>query len=173
MSNIKENLKHIKAFVFDVDGVFSSTKLILDISGKMMRSMNIKDGYALHYALRKEYHTAIITGGNTDAVKIRFENLGVKDIYMQSSNKLGHLHHFANKYKLNFSDILYMGDDLPDYEVMQKVGFPSCPADAVQEIKSVSRYISDKNGGEGCVRDVIEQVMKVQGKWMNDDAFSW
>ena len=173
MSNFKEELSKVKAFVFDVDGVLASSRVILHPGHEMIRSMNIKDGYAIQYAVRKEYPVAIITGGNSDSVGKRFKNLGVTDIYLRSRNKMDDLHHFIAKREINKENILYMGDDLPDYLVMQEVGFPTCPSDAVEEIKSISTYISDKAGGEGCVRDVIEQVMRLQGRWMEPDAFTW
>ena len=173
MANFKKNLIKVKAFVFDVDGVFSNSKVLLHPSGDMMRTMNIKDGYALFYTIRKGYPIGIISGGNSESVKTRFSRLGVADIYLKSTNKLKNLKDFMSKYNLQPENLLYMGDDLPDYEVMKLVGFPTCPIDAVEEIKEISVYISDKAGGEGCVRDVIEQVLKLQGKWMDEDAFNW
>jgi len=173
MSNFKENLTKVKAFVFDVDGVFASSKVILHPSGDLMRTMNIKDGYAVYYAIRKKYHICIISGGTSESVRLRFQKLGVTDVYLGSSNKLEDFRDFLFKYDLKPENILYMGDDLPDYEVMKQVGVPTCPSDAVEEIKAISSYISDKAGGEGCVRDVMEQVLRLQGKWMDADAFKW
>ncbi len=173
MSNFKEELGKVSAFVFDVDGVLSNAKLYLHPENYLMRSMNIKDGYAIQYAIRKGYPIGIITGGNSEAVETRFTNLGIKDIYLRSRNKMQDLADFLSKYELKPENILYMGDDLPDYLVMKEIGFPTCPSDAVEEIKSISIYISDKAGGEGCVRDVIEQVLRLQGKWMEPDAFTW
>ena len=173
MTNFKEELSKVKAFVFDVDGVLSDSKITLHPEEGLMRSMNIKDGYAIQYAIRKGYHLAIITGGNSENVKMRFSSLGVKDIYIKSRNKMDDLGDFMDRYGIGAGEILYMGDDLPDYEVMKQVGFPTCPADADSEIKEISVYISEKKGGEGCVRDVIEQVLRLQGKWMQHDAFHW
>jgi 3-deoxy-D-manno-octulosonate 8-phosphate phosphatase (KDO 8-P phosphatase) len=173
MSNFKEELGKVSAFVFDVDGVLSNAKIILHPEQHLMRTMNIKDGFAIQYAVRKGYPVAIITGGNSKAVEQRFRNLGVTDIYLSSRNKQHDLSDFLSRTNLKHENILYMGDDLPDYPVMQEVGFPTCPADAVEEIKSISIYISDKAGGEGCVRDVIEQVLRLQGRWMEPDAFTW
>jgi len=173
MSNFKEELSKVKAFVFDVDGVLSNAKIYLHPGNDLMRSMNIKDGYAIQYAHRKGYPICIITGGNSKAVEERFRNLGVTDIYLKSRNKMDNLEDFLSKYEFGAENILYMGDDLPDYLVMKKVGFPTCPSDAAEEIKSISNYISDIPGGEGCVRDVIEQVLRLQGKWMEADAFTW
>lgn len=173
MTNIKEDLRKVKAFLFDVDGVFSSAEILLHPSGDMMRTMNIRDGFALQYAVKKAYPIGIITGGNSEAVKARFNKLGVTDIYMRSHNKLNDFMDFIRKYNLSSDETLYMGDDIPDYEVMKQVGFPVCPADAVEEIKAISRYISDKAGGQGCVRDIIEQVLRLHGKWMESDAIYW
>ena len=172
MANFKEELKHIKAFAFDVDGVFSGN-IFLSSTGEQLRTMNIKDGYAVQLAVKKGFPIAIITGGFSDGIKIRFEGLGVTDIYMRSSNKPHDFKDFINKHNLDISSVLYMGDDLPDYEVMKKVGLPVCPADAAEEIKSLSKYISIAKGGEGCVREVIEQVLRAQEKWMDKDAFIW
>jgi 3-deoxy-D-manno-octulosonate 8-phosphate phosphatase (KDO 8-P phosphatase) len=173
MSNFKEDLSKVKAFVFDVDGVFATSKVILHPSGDMMRTMNIKDGYAVFYTIKKGYIICIISGGTSESVRIRFEKLGLTDIYLGSHNKVRDFKDFLSKHDLKPENILYMGDDLPDYEVMQMVGVPTCPSDAVEEIKSISSYISDKAGGEGCVRDVIEQVLRLQGKWMDGNAFNW
>jgi 3-deoxy-D-manno-octulosonate 8-phosphate phosphatase (KDO 8-P phosphatase) len=173
MSNFKEDMVRIRAFIFDVDGVFASSKVMLHPSGDMMRTMNIKDGYAVFYAIRKSYIICIISGGTSESVKSRFQKLGVTDVYLGSHNKLEDFKDFISKHSLDPKDILYMGDDLPDYEVMKIIGVPACPSDAVEEIKAISAYISDKPGGEGCVRDVIEQVLRLQGKWMDGDAFSW
>ena len=147
MSTINYDLSRIKALAFDVDGVLSSTTVPLHPSGEPMRTVNIKDGYAIQLAVKKGLHIAIITGGRTEAVRIRFAALGVKD--------------------------LYMGDDVPDMEVMRECGLPCCPKDAVPEVKSVAKYISYVDGGRGCGRDVVEQVLKAHGKWMAEDAFGW
>lgn len=173
MSNFKEELRKVKAFVFDVDGVLSRSEILLHPTGELMRSMNIKDGFALQYAIKKGYIIGIITGGNSESVKIRFQNLGIKDIYLKSYVKMNDFDDFIKKHELDPGEILYMGDDLPDYNVMKRVGFPTCPSDAVEEIKSISKYISDKPGGEGCVRDIVEQVLRLHGNWMDKDDFKW
>lgn len=173
MTNLKEQLINVKAFAFDVDGVFSDSLVLLHPNGELMRTMNIKDGYAVQLAIKKKYPVAIITGGNSESVKLRFQHLGVTDIYLKSSSKLDDLTDFCLKHGLQFQNILYMGDDMPDYEVMKLVGFPACPSDAVFEIKAISSYISPKSGGQGCVRELIEQVLKLQEKWMDGDAFQW
>lgn len=173
MGNLKEDLLKIKAFAFDVDGVFSDGCVYLYPENDIVRSMNIKDGYAVQHAIKMGYHIGIITGGRSATVENRFKNLGVTDIYMNASNKMLDYKSFLKKHNLKNEEVLYMGDDIPDYEIMKKVGFPTCPEDAAQEIKDISKYISHKNGGHGCVRDVIEQVLKLQGKWMNSGAFHW
>ena len=165
LDNFKERLKGVKAFVFDVDGVFS-TNVFLDTSGDMLRSMNTKDGFALFYAVNEQnFHAAIITGGYSESVKTRFLAMGITDVYIKSNDKLDDFEDFIYKYSLKPEEVLYMGDDIPDYRVMKTVGVPVCPADAAEEIKAICVYISDKKGGEGCVRDVIEQVLRAQGKW--------
>ena len=173
MSSINYDLKKIKALLFDVDGVLSSDTIPLHPNGEPMRMVNIKDGFAMQLAVKRGLIIGIITGGKTNAVKIRFENLGVKHIYMASSHKLEDFNDFINKTNLQMEEILYMGDDIPDYPVMKLVGLPCCPSDAAPEIKAVSKYISRIEGGRGCGRDVIEQVLKAQGMWMSDEAFGW
>ena len=171
MINFKEQLHKVKALVFDVDGVFTNGVVVIHPSGELLRTSNTRDGYAIHKAVVQGYPVAIITGGKSEAVKVRFRGLGVTDIYLGVTDKVEALEDFRYKYGLELSDILYMGDDIPDYEVMKRVGFPTCPADAVPEIVKVSTYISNFKGGEGCVRDVIEQVLKVNGQWLKDNNF--
>ena len=171
---INYDLKKIKAVVFDVDGVLSACTVTMHPSGEPMRSVNIKDGYALQYAVKCGLLVAIITGGNTEAVRKRYENLGLKEVYMGASIKIREYEMLKEKYGLKDEEILYMGDDIPDYEVMKQCGCPCCPADAAPEIKEVSIYISHLDGGYGCGRDVLEQVLRAQGKWMADSkAFGW
>ena len=166
--NYKNKLHKIKAFIFDCDGVLTDGSITLMPNGEQIRKMSTRDGYALQLAVKKEYIVALITGGSSDAVKSRMNRLGVYDVYLSCNNKVKALNELIHTYDLNTEEILYMGDDIPDYQVMQKVGLPTCPEDAAQEIKQVSQYISNKRGGHGCVRDVIEQTMKLHGKWMND-----
>lgn len=173
MSNISYDLKKIKAFVFDVDGVLSANVIPLHPNGDPMRTVNIKDGYALQLAVKKGYIVGIITGGYTDAVRIRFERLGIEHIYMRSAEKTADFRDFLQKTGLKPEEVLYAGDDLPDYEVMQQVGLAVAPADAAPEVKRIAGYITLCRGGEGVARDVIEQTMKAQGKWMNAEAFGW
>ena len=171
---INYDLKKIKAVVFDVDGVLSAETILLHPDGEPMRSVNIKDGYALQYAVKCGLLVAIITGGTTQAVRKRYEGLGLKEVYMGASVKTREYELLKAKYGLKDEEILYMGDDIPDYEVMRLCGCPCCPADAAPEIKDVALYISHKKGGFGCGRDVLEQVLRAQGKWMQEDkAFGW
>jgi 3-deoxy-D-manno-octulosonate 8-phosphate phosphatase (KDO 8-P phosphatase) len=171
---IDYDLKKIKAIIFDVDGVLSSQTITLHPNGEPMRTVNIKDGYAIQLAQKLGLRIAILTGGNTESVRLRYEHLGVEDIYMQCAVKIKTYDEFLKKYDLHDEEIIYMGDDIPDYEIMNRVGCPVCPADACSEIKAVSRYISNFDGGRGCARDIIEQTMRAQGKWMQDNkAFGW
>ncbi len=173
MSSIDYDLQKIKAFLFDVDGVLSTECIPLHPSGEPMRMINTKDGYAMQLAAKQGYIMGIITGGNTEAVKIRFSSLGVQHIYMASKWKINDFNDFLEKTSLRLDEIVFAGDDIPDYQIMARVGLPVCPADAVPEIKAISKYISGKKGGEGVGRDIIEQVMKAQGTWMQDNAFGW
>jgi len=165
MPFFKEQLVGIRSFVFDVDGVLANAQVVLHPSGDLMRTMNTKDGYAIYKAVMSGYLVCIISGAKSASIRERFMSLGVKDVYLDSKNKLKDLTEFAQKYSLPFEEILYMGDDLPDLEAMNMVGLATCPSDAVEEVQSCSAYISDLAGGAGCVRDVIEQVMRAQKKW--------
>jgi len=156
-----------------VDGVCTNGNVLLFPGEEFVRMMNIKDGYAIQYCIKHGYPVAIITGGNSETVRKRFSYLGITDIYMKSSDKLGDYEDFRNKYQFKHSDILYMGDDIPDYEIMKHAGAPTCPADAAEEIKKLSVYVSPRKGGEGCVRDVIEQVLKLHNKWLIEGAHLW
>jgi 3-deoxy-D-manno-octulosonate 8-phosphate phosphatase (KDO 8-P phosphatase) len=173
MDNFKEDLAGIKGFVFDIDGVLSLQTINLNAFGVPNRTVNLRDGYALQLAVKKGYHIGIISGSSSKDYQKRLKLLGVKDIFLNSRNKLGHFRIFLNKYGLRKSEVLYMGDDIPDFEVMKEAGVPVCPADADSEIKQVASYISDKKGGEGCVRDVIEQVLRLHNNWMDNDALNW
>lgn len=173
MENFKTLLTNVKAFVFDVDGVLTDGSVTLMPDGEQVRIMNIKDGYALQLAIKKGYKIAIISGGRSEMVRKRLNGLGITDVYLGISDKTDAFKEFLEIYELNASNILYMGDDIPDHEVMKRVGVPTCPKDAAPEIRNISLYVSDKNGGKGAVRDVIEQVMKVQGCWFDADGFVW
>jgi len=170
MANYKEKLKNIKAFIFDVDGVFTDGKIYLEPGGDFVRAVDMKDGYAVNYAIKQGYIIGIISGGFSEAVRKRFQYLNVTDIYLNSRDKKSDFEDFYFKYGLKPEEILYMGDDIPDYEVMKICGLATCPADAVEEIKSIASYISTFPGGYGCVRDVIEQVLKLQGKWFHSNV---
>lgn len=163
--NVLEKFKTIKTFVFDVDGVLTDGSLLVLDDGQQARVMNIKDGYALQLAVKKGYRVVVISGGTSDAVKMRLEKLGVKDCFLKVDNKKEKLIEYVATYGLKWEEILFMGDDIPDYTSMQLTGLPCCPADAAQEIKQVSHYISPIAGGKGCARDVIEKVLKLNGHW--------
>jgi 3-deoxy-D-manno-octulosonate 8-phosphate phosphatase (KDO 8-P phosphatase) len=173
MANFKEGLASVKAFVFDIDGVLSLQTISLNVFGVPNRTVNLRDGYALQLAVKKGYHIGIISGSNSKEYLKRLKMLGITDIYLNSRTKLEHYVIFRDKYKLTDPDILFMGDDIPDFEVMKHAGIPVCPSDADSEIKQVAVYISDRKGGEGCVRDVIEQVLRLHNNWMDPDAFTW
>ena len=173
MTNFKENLIKVKAFIFDIDGVLSLQTIGLNAFGVPNRTVNLRDGYALQFAVKKGYHIGVISGSSSKEYQRRLKLLGVKDIYLNSRTKLEHFNSFLKKYNLDRSEVLFMGDDIPDFEVMKQAGVPVCPSDADSEIRQVAVYISDKKGGEGCVRDVIEQVLRLHNKWMDTDAFSW
>jgi 3-deoxy-D-manno-octulosonate 8-phosphate phosphatase (KDO 8-P phosphatase) len=173
MTNFKEDLVNIKAFIFDLDGVLSLQTITLNSFGVPNRTVNLRDGYALQLAIKKGYKVAVITGSNCKEYSRRLKLLGISDIYLNSRTKVEHFNSFLKKYSLSSTEVLYMGDDIPDFEVMKKSGVAVCPADADSEIKQISIYISDKKGGEGCVRDIIEQVLRLNNKWMDSDAFSW
>ena len=173
MTNFKEKLIKVKAFIFDIDGVLSLQTISLNSFGVPGRTVNLRDGYALQYAVRKGYHIGIISGSKSKEYQKRLKLLGIKDVYLNSRSKLDHFNDFLKKYNLDKSEVLFMGDDIPDHKVMLEAGIPACPSDADSEIKQVAVYISDKKGGEGCVRDVIEQVLRLHNKWMESDAYSW
>jgi 3-deoxy-D-manno-octulosonate 8-phosphate phosphatase (KDO 8-P phosphatase) len=173
MAFFKEELTKVKAFIFDVDGVLSATTQVLTPDGETIRTSNLKDGFAMMYAIRIGFPVCVITGGKTIEVIKRCEKIGIKDLYTGSLKKLPSLYDFLEKHNLSADDVMYMGDDLPDYPAMKVVGVPVCPNDAAPEIKAISHYISDKNGGEGCVRDVLEQVLRSQGKWIDCETMNW
>lgn len=159
-------MNDITTFIFDVDGVLTDSSVHITSTGEMLRIMNIRDGYAMKAAVESGYNVCIISGGSNEGVRVRLRNLGLTDIYLAAPDKVETFKEYTDVYGIQPEQVLYMGDDIPDYHVMQLVGLPTCPQDASPEIKEISAYISHKNGGTGCVRDVIEQVMKVQGKWM-------
>jgi len=171
---INYELDKIKAVVFDVDGVLSRQTITLSSSGEPLRTVNIKDGYAIQLAQKKGLRVAILTGAKTEAVRVRYEGLGVTDVYMGCAVKIKTYEEFLAKYSLQDAEVMYVGDDIPDYEVMRRCGCPCCPADACSDIKRISRYVSSCQGGDGVGRDVLEQVLRAQGKWLSDaEAFGW
>jgi 3-deoxy-D-manno-octulosonate 8-phosphate phosphatase (KDO 8-P phosphatase) len=170
--NLLQLFKPIKTFIFDIDGVLAIDTMIVMPDGELVRSMNSKDGYALQLAIKKGYHIVIITGGNSKAVEQRMVKLGVKEVFSSVHNKQEKLKAYAAEQNLSFDEMLYMGDDIPDYVAMQLTGLPCCPADAVPEIKAICKYISPFKGGYGCGRDVIEKVLKLNGHWDVDTSLT-
>lgn len=163
--NLHNQFKAVTCLVFDVDGVLTDGTLLVMDDGQMVRHMNIKDGYALQLAVKKGYHVVIISGAESEGVRRRLEKLGVTNVFMKVENKKEQLQRFLQQHAIQPEQVLYMGDDIPDYAVMKETGMPCCPADAVPEIKSISKYISSATGGAGCVRDVIEKVLKLNEHW--------
>lgn len=171
---INYDLKKIRAIFLDVDGVLSCETIPQHPNGDPMRTVNIKDGYVLQHAVKCGICVAIITGGKTEAVRVRYEALGLKDVCLGVAVKINTYNELKEKYSLKDEEIAYVGDDIPDYEVLQRCGLPCCPSDAAHEIKSICKYISHKEGGKGCVRDIVEQILKAQNLWMhNSAAFGW
>ena len=165
MINLLEPFGFIKTFIFDVDGVFTDSRLTVFEDGSMIRVMNVRDGLAVKMAIEAGYQVIIITGGTSQGVVKRLKGLGVKEIYWGIQDKMVAYNEVLSKYQLDETQLLYMGDDLPDIPVMKRIGLPTCPADAATEVMKIAQYISPFLGGAGCVRDVIEKVMKVQGTW--------
>ena len=161
----KELMNVIDTFIFDVDGVLTDGTVHVSPTGEMLREMHIRDGFALKAAIESGYNVCIISGGSNEGVRIRLRNLGITNIHLATLDKVATFKEYIELYQIKAENVLYMGDDIPDFYVMQLVGLATCPQDAAPEIKSISSYISHVNGGKGAVRDVIEQVMKVQGKW--------
>lgn len=171
---INYDLSAIKAILFDVDGVLSASTVQTDAEGMPLRTVNIKDGYAIQLARKCGMRIGIITGGTSEAIRGRYEKLGVEDIFMGCAVKIEVYDDYLRRHGLTDKEILYMGDDIPDYEVMRRAGCPCCPRDACHEIREVSVYVSPFDGGHGCCRDVIEQVLRAQGHWLSDRrAFGW
>ncbi|MCM1369871.1 MAG: HAD hydrolase-like protein [Candidatus Amulumruptor caecigallinarius] len=174
MSGINYDLRKIKGFAFDVDGVLSPSTIPMSANGEPMRMVNIKDGYALQLAAGLGYPIAIITGGKTESVRQRYEALRIRDIYLGASEKIMIFHTWMKKEGLRPEEVLYMGDDIPDLKCLMEAGLPCCPCDAAAEVRAECDYITTMPGGYGCVRDVIEQVMKAKGEWLNEaNAFGW
>jgi 3-deoxy-D-manno-octulosonate 8-phosphate phosphatase (KDO 8-P phosphatase) len=164
-TNYKEMLRDVTTFVFDVDGVFTDSSVLITTSGELLRKMSVRDGYAVKTALQKGYRICVISGGSNEGVRERLRGLGVTDIFLGAGYKDDILRDYMLDYGIAPGEILFMGDDIPDIPAMRMVGMVACPQNAVPEVKAISHYISHLNGGEGCVRDIIQQVMKVQGHW--------
>ena len=171
---INYDLTKIKAIIFDIDGVLSTETIQMDSNGEPLRTINIKDGYAIQLAQKVGLRIVILTGGYSESIRLRYENLGVENIYMRCLVKIKVYDEFLSEYGLNDDEVIYVGDDIPDYEIMKRCGCPCCPADACADIKKISRYISTKSGGYGCGRDIVEQVLRAQKKWLIcEKAFGW
>ncbi len=171
---INYNLKKIRAIFFDVDGVLSRQTITLHEDGTPLRTVNIQDGYALQFAVKCGLDIAIISGAKTESIRKRYEGLGIKNVILGADVKLQYYQSLKQQLNLTDNDIIFVGDDIPDYEIMKECALPCCPADAAPEIKSIAKYISPVSGGDGVARDIIEQVLKAQGKWMRDhSAFGW
>ena len=164
-----QKLNDITTFIFDVDGVLTNGDILASESGEFLRSFNIKDGYALQLAVKKGYHVCIISGGSGEGMRRRFAGLGIENAYLGVSDKVKVFEEYLLQKGINPDQVLYMGDDIPDYKVMKLVGLPTCPADAVEEIKAISTYISPFPGGKCAARDVIEKVLKIQGRWFDEN----
>lgn len=173
MINYKEKLQPIRAFVFDFDGVMTDGSVWVYADRETVRAGNIKDGFAIQYAVKKGYMVAVISGATSASIDNRMQMLGVEQCYTGCGNKIEAYEQFLKQNNLADHEVLYMGDDLPDYPVLRRVGVSACPADAATEIKEISDYVSYYNGGHGCVRDVIEQVLRLHGKWFTPDAVIW
>ncbi|MBS1637944.1 MAG: HAD hydrolase family protein [Bacteroidetes bacterium] len=165
MENFKQKLTRIKTLMFDIDGVLTNGQVLMMENGEVVRNMNSKDGFALQHAAKKGYNIVIISGGRSEAVKAALLRLGASEVFLSQSDKLACYKDYIYTHQIQDDEVLYMGDDLPDYEVMSRAGIACCPADAAPEIKDICIYISGRKGGEGCVRDVVEQVLRSQGNW--------
>lgn len=174
MDNYRQKLAQITTFVFDFDGVLSDGKIWVLPDGDQVRATNAKDGYAIQYALKKGFRVIIISGGTSETMRLRYKHFKGIEIHLQVSDKLKVFNDCMREHQITPEEVLIMGDDIPDYQIMSLCGIKCCPADAAEEIKQIADYISYKKGGEGCVRDVMEQVLKAQDKWFeNDAAFLW
>ena len=173
MESFLSKLQHITTFVFDVDGVLTDGSVFVTESGEQSRAFNIKDGYALQLAVKCGYNVCAISGSRSKSAIHRLNSLGITDVYMGVNTKATKFKVYLEEKHIHATNVLYMGDDIPDISVMKLAGLPVCPADAVEEIKALSAYVSPYPGGKGSARDVIEKVLKIQGKWMSEEAYSW
>ena len=173
MQNLNEILQHITTFIFDFDGVMTDGSVFCDFDGHPLRATNVKDGYAVQLASKLGYNVAVISGAVCPSTIVRMNSLGVTDVFTGIPNKVLKLKEYMKEKNLKPEEIVFMGDDIPDLQVMKEVGLPACPADAVPEVQKISKFVSEKPGGKGAVRDLIERVLKVQSKWMTAEAYSW
>ncbi|MDR1182261.1 MAG: HAD-IA family hydrolase [Bacteroidales bacterium] len=173
MKNYKEKLKDVTTFVFDFDGVLSAGKVIVMPDGDQLRFTDVKDGYAIQYALKQGYRICIISGGYSESMRLRYQGFSKIDIFLKVSDKIKVLSDYLKQNNIQVEQVVYMGDDIPDYEAMQLAGLKTCPADAAIEIQEISHYISPRKGGEGCVRDIIEQTLRAQNKWFKEGSCIW
>ena len=169
----KEIMNDITTFIFDVDGVLTDGSVFVSTEGEMLRTMNIRDGYALKSAVDCGYNVCIISGGSNEGVRVRLRNLGITDIHLGTPDKVATFDEYTDIYNIKPEQVLYMGDDIPDIPVLKSAGLSACPQDAVSDVKQMVAYQSPFEGGKNCVRDIIEQTLRVQGKWMSDQAFEW
>ena len=168
-----EKLKHITHFIFDIDGVLTPGTVLVTEEGHMLRTVNIKDGYALQHAIKRGFKVAIISGGTSDGMRKRFEGLGLEHIYLGQGNKVKAFEELKNIWGVESEDIAYCGDDMPDYPLLKQVGLSTCPSDAATDIKDICELIIPHKGGNGCARFLLENAMKLQDSWMSNDTFSW
>ncbi len=173
MSELDTLLSQITTFIFDFDGVMTDGTVFCDFEGHPLRATNVKDGYAIQLASKLGYHVAVISGAVCPSTIVRMNSLGVTDVFTGIPDKVLKLKEYMQENGLKPEEIVFMGDDIPDINVMQQVGLPACPSDAVPEVKAISKFISEKAGGKGAVRDLIERVLKIQGKWMTAEAYAW
>lgn len=173
MHELNEMLKKVNTFIFDYDGVMTDGTVYMDSNGDPLRTSNVKDGYAIQLASKLGFHVAVISGAVVTNITKRLNMLGVKDVFTGVPDKVVRLEEYMKQNRLIADQVVFMGDDIPDLKVMHRVGVAACPADAAEEVKSISRFVSDRPGGCGCVRDIIEQTLKAQGKWMTEEAYSW
>lgn len=173
MHDMNDMLTKVTTFIFDYDGVMTDGTVYMDSNGDPLRTSNVKDGYALQLAVKLGYHVAVISGAVVTNITRRLNMLGVKDVFTGVPDKIVKLEEYMEENHLSSEQVVFMGDDIPDLQVMKRVGVAACPADAAEEVKQISRFISDRPGGRGCVRDIIEQTLKAQGKWLTAEAYSW
>lgn len=167
--NQLERFQPIKTFIFDVDGVLTNSHVLVLEDGRLLRQMSVRDGYAIKRAIQQGYRICVITGGSSEGVKKRLQGLGVRDVYLGQQDKIEAYEEYMDAYEIDPDTVLYMGDDLPDYPVMRKVGLPTCPKNAAPEVLALAKYISPYEGGSGCARDVIEKVMRLHGTWTDEE----